>query len=133
MYAPNSDGVDPDSSINVMIEHNDISTGDDGIAIKAGVCADGHGAENDGPAPINCAQDLNFSDGSYHTHNVTVRYNTFRIGMGISVGSESSGGIVDVLIHDNVIGLCEAGHYLEKCCGWGPAMHLNFVQIIFIE
>jgi polygalacturonase len=28
--APNSDGVDPDSSRNVMIEHNDISTGDDG-------------------------------------------------------------------------------------------------------
>ena len=28
MYAPNSDGVDPDSCRNVMIEHNDISTGE---------------------------------------------------------------------------------------------------------
>ena len=35
MYAPNSDGIDPDSSRNVMIEHNDVSTGDDNIAIKA--------------------------------------------------------------------------------------------------
>ena len=69
--------------------------------------------------------DLNFSDGTYRTQNVTVRHNTFRVGVGISVGSESSGGIVDVLIHDNVNGLCEAGHCLGKCCGWGPAMHLK--------
>jgi polygalacturonase len=38
MYAPNSDGIDPDSSKNVMIEYNDVSTGDDGIAIKGGPC-----------------------------------------------------------------------------------------------
>jgi polygalacturonase len=46
MYAPNSDGVDPDSSKNVMIEHNDISTGDDGIAIKAGVCGSGSDSQD---------------------------------------------------------------------------------------
>ena len=117
MYAPNSDGIDPDSCKNVMIEHNDISTGDDGIAIKAGVC----GASS----PNDCVQDKNFSDGTYLTRNVTVRHNIFRIGMGISVGSESSGGIQDVYIHDNVVGLCEAGHCLDKCCGWGPALHLK--------
>ena len=56
---------------------------------------------------------------------MTVRYNTFRIGMGISVGSESSGGIRDVDIHDNVVGLCEQGHCEDTCCGWGPALHLK--------
>lgn len=44
---------------------------------------------------------------------------------GISVGSESSGGIKDVFIHDNVIGVCEQGSCLDKCCGWGPALHLK--------
>jgi polygalacturonase len=51
---------------------------------------------------LQCAKEVKFSDGTYLTQNVTVRYNTFRIGMGISVGSESSGGIKDVFIHDNV-------------------------------
>jgi len=132
MYAPNSDGVDPDSCRNVMVEHNDISTGDDGIAIKAGACGDsghpndsGGGALQGGPTPIQCKDDPNFSNGTYLTQNVTVRYNTFRIGMGISVGSESSGGIKDIYIHDNVIGLCEQGSCLDVCCGWGPAIHIK--------
>lgn len=129
MYAPNSDGVDPDSSKNVMIEHNDISTGDDGIAIKAGACSDGNsatpGALQGGPTPLRCADEPRFDDGTFRTQNVTVRFNTFRIGMGISVGSESSGGIKDVFIHDNVIGVCEQGSCLDKCCGWGPALHLK--------
>jgi hypothetical protein len=33
--------------------------------------------------------------------------------MGISIGSESSGGIQDVFVHDNVVGLCEQG---ERYC-----------------
>ena len=116
MYAPNSDGIDPDSSRNVMIEHNDISCGDDHIAIKAGVC---------GASSPNDCRDPHFTLGDYRTENVTVRFNTFRIGMGISVGSESSGGIRDVNIHGNIVGLCDAGHCLDTCCGWGPALHLK--------
>ena len=41
------------------------------------------------------------------------------------MGSESSGGIKDVFIHDNIIGVCEQGSCLDKCCGWGPALHLK--------
>lgn len=85
MYAPNSDGVDPDSSKNVMIEYNDISTGDDGIAIKAGACGMGNGNGNGnatnlqgGPTPLKCSDDSRFSDGTFRTQNVTVRFNTFR-------------------------------------------------------
>ena len=77
MYAPNSDGVDPDSCRNVMIEHNDISTGDDGIAIKAGACGSakqsGGGALKGGPTPLRCADEKRFSDGTFRTQNVTVR------------------------------------------------------------
>lgn len=54
-----------------------------------------------------------------------MRYNTFRIGMGISVGSESSGGIRNVEIYDNIVGLCKSGHCEDECCGWGPAMHIK--------
>lgn len=93
-----ADGIDPDSSRNVMIEHNDVSCGEDNIAIKAGVC----GLRS----PLAC-NSLPFRDGTYETRNVTVRYNTFRTGTGISVGSESSGGIRDVHVHDNIVGLCD--------------------------
>jgi hypothetical protein len=92
MYAPNSDGVDPDSCKNVMIgegtalfslfvrinfltaEHNDISTGDDGIAIKAGVCGSDKAPSSDsdpklqgGPTPLKCVDEPKFSDGTYLT------------------------------------------------------------------
>jgi polygalacturonase len=98
LHAWNSDGVDPDSSQHVLIEYNDIGVGDDHIAIKAGVCGDG--------SPNDC-HDEAWSSGLYTTKNVTVRYNTFRNGMGVvALGSELSGGMQDILVHDNVIGLC---------------------------
>ena len=118
MYAPNSDGIDPDSCRNVMIEHNDVSVGDDHIAIKAGRCGDGS-------VPNDC-RDPWFLDGRHYlTENVTVRSNIFRIGMGIAVGSETSGTIRNVNIYDNIVGLCDAGHCNGTCCGWSPALHLK--------
>lgn len=116
MYAANSDGIDPDSSRNVLIEHNDVSCGDDHIAIKAGVC---------GISSPNDCLDESFTNGSYQTENVTVRNNVFRIGMGIAFGSESSGGIRNVNVYNNVVGLCDKGHCEDTCCGWGPALHVK--------
>lgn len=74
MYAPNSDGIDPDPSHNVMIEYNDVSCGGDNIAIKAGICGASSPSDCHDPALIG---------GAYQTNNVTVRYNTFRIGIGV--------------------------------------------------
>jgi len=117
MYAPNVDGIDPDSCRNVMIESNDVSVGDDHIAIKAGVCGTS--------SPNDCRTSQFMNQKLYSTENVTVRNNIFRIGMGIAVGSESSGSIRNVNVYDNVVGLCDSGHCNNTCCGWGPALHIK--------
>ena len=117
MYAPNVDGIDPDSCRNVMIENNDIGVGDDHIAIKAGVCGTS--------SPNDCRMPEFWERRVYSTQNVTVRNNIFRIGMGIAVGSESSGSIRNVNIYDNIVGLCDHGHCNNTCCGWGPALHIK--------
>jgi polygalacturonase len=117
-YAPNSDGIDPDSCHHVVLEYNDVGCGDDHVAIKAGRCG------TDGTRFLHCATDRRFQDGVFTTNNVTIRYNIFRNGMGIAVGSESSGSIRNVDIHDNVIGMCQPGS-CDDCCGWGPALHVK--------
>lgn len=77
LYAPNVDGIDPDCCRNVMIEYNDVSCGDDHVAIKAGRCGDG-------VTPNKCTDPV-WSSGAYQTNNVTIRYNTFRVGMVSSI------------------------------------------------
>ena len=124
MYAPNVDGIDPDSSRNMVIEHNDISCGDDHIAIKSGRCGNVTSSESHGIP--SCADDEHFQNGEYVTSNITIRYNKFRTGMGIALGSELSGGIEDINVYDNIIGLCEHGHEDNgKSCGWGIAIHFK--------
>ena len=98
LYAPNTDGIDPDSSRHVLIEHNDVSCGDDHVAIKSGMNGLARAA-----FPRLAAE------------NVTVRHNVFRAGMGVSVGSETSGGVRDVHVHHNLI----LGH------GWSVALHVK--------
>jgi len=102
-YAPNSDGIDPDSCRHVLLEYNDVGCGDDHIAIKAGRC----GSQQD---HLSCHSDTRFSRGLFVTENITIRHNIFRNGMGIAIGSESSGSIRNVHIHDNQVGVCHAGH-----------------------
>jgi polygalacturonase len=122
MYAPNVDGIDPDSCRNVVVEYNDIACGDDHIAIKAGLC----GWANDSRS-INKCLDSTWQQQHSHfsTRNITIRHNVFRTGMGIAIGSESSGSIRDVYIYNNTIGYCPSGHDEPTSCGWGPALHLK--------
>jgi polygalacturonase len=72
--ARNTDGIDPISSRNVTIAHSIIRTGDDNVAIKAG---------NLGP-----------------TENVSILHNRFYSGHGMSIGSETNGGVHKVLVDD---------------------------------
>ena len=69
--ARNTDGIDPAQSRNITITHSFIRTGDDNVAIKAG----------DGP-----------------TTNVSVLDNHFYSGHGMSIGSETNGGVSQVLV-----------------------------------
>ena len=67
--SPNTDGIDPSQSLNVLISNCSISDGDDNIAIKAG-----------GNVGFAGCQDI------------TVTNCTFGYGHGLSIGSETFGG-----------------------------------------
>lgn len=82
---PNTDGIDPDSCKNVLIQNNDISTGDDCIAIKSG--RDGDGRRVNVPS-----------------QNIVVRGNYFRDGHGaVTAGSEMSGSVYNVYSENNTM------------------------------
>lgn len=77
-----TDGVDPDSCVNCLVEDCHIDVGDDGVSIKAYDVA-GHG-----PAPCS---------------NVTVRRTTV-VSRNICVGGATEGGVSDVLFEDVAVG-----------------------------
>ncbi len=79
---PSSDGIDVDSSRNVLIEGCDIDCHDDNIVLKAGRDADG--------LRVNIP-----------TENVTIRNCVARAGYGmVTLGSETSGWIRNVKVRD---------------------------------
>ncbi|HLP25607.1 MAG TPA: glycoside hydrolase family 28 protein [Acidobacteriota bacterium] len=79
---PNNDGLDPDSCRNVLIEHCTFSTGDDCVVLKSGYNEDGWRVARP-------------------TENVVMRYCTSRRGHGgIVIGSEMSGDVRNVYMHD---------------------------------
>ncbi len=80
---PNSDGCDPESCKNVVIEGCYFDTGDDCIAIKSG-------RNNDGRRV------------GVPTENVVIRNNKMRAGHGgVVIGSEISGGVRNVFAENN--------------------------------
>ncbi len=82
---PNSDGCDPESCKNILIEDCYFNTGDDCIAIKSG-------RNNDG-------RRLNVP-----TENIIIRNNQMLAGHGgVVVGSEISGGVRNVFAENNVM------------------------------
>jgi polygalacturonase len=71
--AHNTDGVDPgEAASNGFIVYNQISVGDDHIAIKGGTSV----------------------------QNLTIAHNHFEAGHGMSIGSETNGGVSDVTVCD---------------------------------
>ncbi|MDQ2075990.1 glycoside hydrolase family 28 protein [Marinimicrobium sp. ABcell2] len=85
MKAPNGDGIVVDSSRNVLIEHNDIQTDSDAIVLKSGLNEDG----------------LNIN---IPTENVVIRHFSARNvrNTGVAFGSETSGGIRNVYVHNGL-------------------------------
>jgi polygalacturonase len=70
-------GIDPSDSRNVLITRCRIDTGDDDVAIKAGHKVPGR---------------------EFASENITVRDCTFLHGHGMSIGSETLGGVRNVLV-----------------------------------
>lgn len=81
--SPNTDGFDPDSSRNIILEDTFISVGDDAIAIKSGW--DCYGII------------FNVPSENIYIRNLTV----YRADAGICLGSEMSGGIRNVTVLDS--------------------------------
>lgn len=79
---PNNDGIDPDSCKNVLIEHCFFDTGDDCVVLKSGYNEDGWRVGRP-------------------TENVVMRYCTSNRGHGgLVIGSEMSGDVRNVYMHD---------------------------------
>lgn len=78
IYTPNTDGVNPESCRNVLIEHCDITNGDDAIAIKSGV--NELGRQRGRPS-----------------ENIVIRHVR---GRRFAIGSEMSASVRNVYIHD---------------------------------
>jgi polygalacturonase len=72
----NTDGIDPFSSSNIVIDHLTIDTGDDNVAIKSG--------QPDSPGP------------DAPSRHIVITDCTFLHGHGLSIGSEIAGGVQDV-------------------------------------
>lgn len=83
--SPNTDGVDPDSVSNFLMEECDIESGDDGISVKSGL-----------------GNPLEPSTLGRPSQNVTIVRTRVGPSLGLALGSEMSGGIQNVLI-ENVV------------------------------
>lgn len=80
---PSSDGIDIDSSSNILIENCDIDCNDDNFCLKSGRDADGMRVNRP-------------------TENVTIRNCITRAGHGMfTIGSETSGGIRNIKFQDS--------------------------------
>jgi polygalacturonase len=80
-HSPNTDAIDPIDTRNMLITNNYFDVGDDVVAIKS---------LRVNPARPDAA-----------VENIVIRGNRGRAGRGISIGSETIGGVRNVLIEDN--------------------------------
>lgn len=83
-HFPNNDGVDIESSRNILVENNWFRTGDDSVVVKSGRDLDGRAI-------------------GVPSERIVVRNNDMGGEDGIALGSEMSGGIHDVFFTDNIL------------------------------
>ncbi len=105
----NGDGIDPDSSTDSYIFNCVFDTGDDCIAIKSGKNPEGFFVAKP-------------------TRNVRITNCDFIRGHGISIGSEMSGGVSDVLVQD-----CKAGALLNGMQIKGTKERGGYVRNVTVE
>ncbi len=114
-HYPNNDGCDPESTSNVLIEHCNFRTGDDAIAIKAGRDADGRAVGRP-------------------SRNIVIRNCRFNSECnGLCIGSEMSGGVENVYLHDIRIGTVKNAIYFKSNRDRGGYIRNVFVTDITVE
>jgi len=100
-HGPNNDGLNIDSSRNVLIEHCEFQTGDDAVCLKSGINEDGRRVNRP-------------------SENVVIRHCRVNGGhSGIVVGSEMSGGARNLYVHDCDFTDVETGLHLKSVRGRG--------------
>lgn len=109
---PSSDGIDVDSSRNVLIEKCDIDCHDDNIVLKAGRDADGLRVNQP-------------------TENVEIRNCIAREGYGmVTLGSETSGWIRNVKVHDcKALGTQHGIYFKSAKVRGGGAQNIEFKNL----
>lgn len=106
----NGDGINPDACKNVLIENCVLNTGDDAITLKSG-------------------RDLEGRIRGKATENVVIRYCKAEKGHGgVAIGSEMSGGVKNVYVHDCEFASPLWGFHIKSMRGRG-----NVVENIWFE
>jgi polygalacturonase len=93
--ARNTDGVDPSASKNITITQSYIRTGDDNVAIKGG-------------EPVS---------------NITISHNHFYWGHGMSIGSETNGGVSKIRVTDLSLDGTDSGIRIKSNGARGGLVH----------
>jgi polygalacturonase len=93
---PNTDGIDWMGSSNVTVSDYSVINGDDGIAIKSGLPLDVmNGVQG---APSSDVNEIGLP--TLPSHDITITNSTFNGSQGISIGSEASNGVYNVLVEN---------------------------------
>ncbi|XP_022749994.1 probable polygalacturonase [Durio zibethinus] len=113
--APNTDGIDPDSCEDVVIEDCYISVGDDAIAIKSGW--DQYGIAYGRPS-----------------RNILIRNLIVRsmVSAGVSIGSEMSGGVSNVTVESVLVWSSRRAVRIKTAAGRGGYVkHITYRNLTF--
>lgn len=111
----NNDGCDPDATSNVLIENCVFNVGDDAIAIKSGRDADGRRVGRP-------------------SKNIVIRNCLFNSECnGLCIGSEMSGGVENVFMHDIQIGTVKNAIYFKSNRDRGGYIRNVFVDNITVQ
>lgn len=138
-YNVNNDGIDPESSRNVLIENIVFGNHDDNVALKAGRDKEGRdGALVEGTILENIESEY-IRNGRITgpTKNIVIRNNHFSGHYAVCIGSEMSGSVRNVYAVDNVsVGSVNMGVFLKSSRLRGGiiedvyvrGLHLNHVK-----
>jgi polygalacturonase len=110
-HSANTDGIDPSNCKNVLITRCRIDTGDDNVAIKSGRKEPGR---------------------EFACEDITVTDCTFLHGHGMSIGSETFGGVRNVLVKNCVFENTENGIRIKSQRGKGGVVEGIIYQDIMM-